>query len=294
MYIRQTPVFLNPTEPLRNALASLPGYDAHVNALDALKAPRAAATAAQQDANAKLANVTGSLADTLLKTPATKAAGVIESRTAEAAAATEAARKAAASVTLIDTVEERLGTGLDDIVRPAADHILAHLNGTVQDAYARSRELGLQGIADAEQAIAAGKAAEWAEMIALRTTIFHARAAQSTITGRLGSIESIQRLTTFGLLANYAELFPGWHERLVSAKYGNEDLMPPWPLMADGTSIDPIEMHQWILDNPEAEPWVPTTVELAHAIKTAELHARKALDDASRLALYGTADQRTA
>lgn len=273
-YIPSAPRFHNPTAPLRAALESLPGYAAHVSAVDGLKAPHAAAARAQQDAAATLATIAADLAETLLETPTEHAAAAIEASTTEAAAATEAARMAAAAVELIEAAEKQLGIELDNIIRSGYDRLLKHLNGTLQDAYAKSRQLGLHGIHDAEQAIEAGKADAWSAMLEHRTTVFHIRAAQSSIVGRLGSHETLQRLSTFGLLANYAELWPGWYGGQARDRWGREDTAAPWPTR--NGNIDPAELHAWILDHPDAKPWVPTAAQLAAAVKEAEATARAA------------------
>lgn len=275
-YIPSAPRFLNPSAPLRAALASLPGYDAHVAAVNGLKALHAAAARAQQDAEASLAAIASGLAEALLlESPSGNVAATVETSTSEAADATDQARKAAAAVALMDAAEKLLGIELDNIIRTGKDRLLRHLNDTLQDAYAKSRKLGLRGIHDAEHAIEEGKADEWAEMLKHRTTVFQIRTAQSDIIGRLGSLENIQRLSTFGTLENYAELDPTFLQRRTSARWGNEQLTAPWPTMGDGQP-DPVEMHAWILDNPDAQPWVPTEAELAAAVKAAEATARAA------------------
>jgi hypothetical protein len=273
-YIPSAPRFHSPSAPLRAALASLPGYDSHTRAIEALKVPLAEANAAREAADSATAWLASGLTGALLGTTE-DAAAVIEASTNEADKAEDKARTAAAAVKLIEAAERQLGIELDDIIRSGYDRILKHLNGTLKDAYTKSRKLGLRGIHDAEQAIEAGKADAWSTMLELRTTIFHTRTAQSTIVGRLGSHETIQRLNTFGTLENYADLDPTFLQRRTSARWGNEQLTAPWPTMGDGQP-DPVGMHAWILDNPAAQPWVPTEAQLTAAIKEAELAARAA------------------
>jgi hypothetical protein len=278
-YIPSAPRFHSPTAPLQAALSSLPGYDAHVWAIEALKRPLADAIAARENAEYATAGIAEGLIGALMAGPAGgEVAAVIEAGASAAAQEDEIARAAAAKVKVIEAAEKQLGIELDDIIRNGYDRLLKHLNGTLKDAYAKSRKLGLHGIHDAEQAIEAGKASEWSTMLELRTTVFHIRAAQSSIVGRLGSHETLQRVGTFGLLANYSELWPGWFESQAGARWGREDITPPWPTERDG-SIDPAELHAWILDNPEAEPWVPTAAEQAAAVKAAEQAARAALTE---------------
>ncbi|WP_248760226.1 hypothetical protein [Pseudarthrobacter sp. SSS035] len=273
-YIPSAPRFHSPSAPLRAALSALPGYDEHVAAVEALKAPHAAAVREQTFAKTALDNIAGDLADALLGTP-DDAPAAIEASTTQATAAADAARTTATAVELIEATEKQLGIDLDDIIRSGYDRILKHLNGILQDDYAKSRKLGLRGIHDAEQAIEAGKADAWSAMLEIRANIFHVRAAQSSIVGRLGSHETVQRINTFGLLANYAELWPGWFESQAGARWGREDITPPWPTIRG--DIDPAELHAWILDTPDAEPWVPTSAELTAAVKAAEQAAREDL-----------------
>jgi hypothetical protein len=237
-----------------------------VAAIDRLKAPHAAAVREQQFAETALANIAGDLADALLGTP-DDATAAIEANTTQAKAAAEVARTAGISVELINATEKQLGIDLDDIIRGGYDQLLKHLNGTLQDAYAKSRKLGLRGIHDAEQAIESGKADAWSTMLQLRTIVFHVRAAQSMIVERLGSHETLQRTNTFGLLRNYGELWPARFGGQARDRWGREDTAAPWP--TTNGDVSPVDLHAWILDNPEAEPWVPTAAELSAAVKAA-------------------------
>ncbi|MDI3211699.1 hypothetical protein [Arthrobacter sp. AL12] len=273
-YIPSAPRFHSPSAPLRAALASLPGYDTHVNAVEGLKAPLVAAVRAQHEATATHAGIAAALAETMLDTPATETPGVIAASTSAAAAATDQARTAAAGIQIIEAAEKQLGIELDNIIRRGYDQLLSHLNGTLKDAYTQSRKLGLHGIHDAEQAIEAGKADEWSAMLKHRATIFHIRAAQTMLVERLGSHESLQRVGTFGLLANYAELWPGWYGGTARDRWAREDTAAPWPTRNGDT--DPAALHAWILDHDDAEPWVPTAAQLTAAVKTAEAAARAA------------------
>lgn len=273
-YIPSAPRFLNPSAPLKAALSSLNGYDQHTRAMEAIKAPLTAARTERQDAESTAALIAATLGDHLLTAPAADAAEEIETSSRQAAQAADAEFTAAARVKLLEATEQRIGAELDRIILSSRDKLLRHLDGTLKDAYRKSWALGLHGIHDAEAAINAGKADDWRTMLELRTIVFQIRDAQSLIAGRLGGHEHIQRVKTFGTLANYAELWPGWLEGANGQQWGRQDTTAPWP--TTNGEADPAELHAWILENPQAEPWVPTEAELLAAVKEATAEARAA------------------
>ena len=266
--------FHSPSAPLRAALSSLSGYDDHTRAAEAIKAPLAKSRTELQEAQATAEQLADMLAIVLLS-GTTEAAEEIENSSSNAAQAADAEFAAAAKIKLLEAAEQRIGTELDQIISTGRDKILRHLNTALQDAYRKSRALELRGIHDAEDAISADKADEWAEMIKLRTTVFQIRDAQALIVGRLGSHEAVQQYKSFGLIRNYAELWPSWLEARSGAQWGRENIRAPWPTTAAG-DIDPVEFHAWILANADAEPWVPTDAELLAAVKEAIAEARAA------------------
>ncbi|GAA3681953.1 hypothetical protein GCM10023081_20060 [Arthrobacter ginkgonis] len=270
-YIPNAPRFYSPSAPLKAALSSLAGYDARTRAMEALKAPLAQAKTAQQDAQDAAAHLAATLASDLLTAEPADAQATIEAGTTEAARAAENVRTAEATVKLLEAAEQHLGTELDTIIQGGYNQLLRHLNGTLQDAYAESRQLGLHGIENAEDAITAGKTDEWRRMVELRTLVFRIRDAQGTIVGRLGTHDAIQKLKTFAALRNYAELWPAWLEVGRGSVWGRENLTPPWPTV--NGDPEPVGLHAWILDHPEAEPWVPTDAELAATVKDAKAAA---------------------
>jgi hypothetical protein len=273
-YSPSAPRFLNPNKPLQAALAALPGYDEHAAATAALQQPLREADAARERATEGV-KLTGSvLAEILLKSTAAEAPALIEAQTTEAIKAEDELWAAKARFNLINRAEYEVGAGLDNIIRGGRDQVLRHLDRTLKDAYKKSRALGLQGIHDADEAITAGKADEWRAMLELRTIVFQVRDAQVNIISRLGSHDAFQRVRTFGTLENYAELWPGWLEGARGPQWGRQGTTPPWP--TDKGEADPAELHAWILNNPQAEPWVPTEAQLLNAVKTAQTEARAA------------------
>lgn len=277
-FIPSAPRFHSPSAPLKAALSALNSYDAYTNAMEALKAPLGQARTELHDAQSTASLIAATLADRLLTVTAAEAAEEIETSAREASQAADTEFTASAKVKLLEAAEQQIGTELDRIIRGGYDKLLRHLNGALQDAYRRSWALGLRGIEDAEAAIAAGKADEWATMVNLRTTIFHIRDAQLRLVSQLGSHEAFQRVRTFGTLRNYGQLFPAWLEVQRGKQWGRQDLTAPWPTEQDGTPV-PAELHAWILDNPEtAEPWIPTDTELMTAVKTAQAQAHAAFE----------------
>lgn len=278
MYLAiSAPRFHRPSAPLAAALDSVPGYTAHVHALDALAPALTAATKAQAEAQAVLDGISASLAETLTSVAPDNAARAIEDHGAKADEAGAAANRAAAHVAFLTAAETKLGQELDSIINACSDRVLRHLNRTLQEAYEESWALGLEGIHDAEDAISAGKAEAWQKMIELRAVVYQCRTAQSDIIGRLGSLENMQHLSTFGTLRDYANVDPMFLRRRNSARWGTEHLNAPWPIQGKDGRVDPADMHAHILDHPDSKPWIPTERELAAAVKEALQEARAAM-----------------
>lgn len=157
----------------------------------------------------------------------------------------------------------RLVSERDTLLMDGLPTMCGALNDDLQRIYGEMRELR-PAPSTAEQAIAEGKVAQFKKMTALRAEYFQIRAAQKHLLASgisRNDDEVFQHLSkgwpiiahASGLGAVWPKL-PEWH------KYGKEQvaggrlvkLTPPWPDPDSEAFLD------WLLDHPEAGPWVPT------------------------------------
>lgn len=157
----------------------------------------------------------------------------------------------------------RLVSERDTLLMDGLPTMCGALNDDLQRIYGEMREL-LPAPSTADQAIVEGTVAQFKTMTALRAEYFQIRAAQKHLLASgisRNDDEVFQHLSkgwpiiahASGLGAVWPKL-PEWH------KYGREQvaggqlvkLTPPWPDPDSEAFLD------WLLDHPEAGPWVPT------------------------------------
>lgn len=174
---------------------------------------------------------------------------------------------AEAGLQVLDSVEQRLSDRLVAQVQDARDTMLCDLHRAVVDLIGEARRLQLADVKDADQAIADGRADEWAAMSRLRDRYKVLRHAQQSIVALDREGTARQYHGTFAWIRNYADLYPDWlagGRDDGGIRYG---VTAPWP-------DDEAGRFRWLVDTADAEPWVPTPAELEAVVTGARTAAR--------------------
>lgn len=264
-----TPLHADRNPELRDAVeAAVPGYRAVTAALarcaEVLAARRRDTGRAARD-------------DLVARVAADLAAGrdVPAGLGADAYTAVHASALAQAAVEVLTQVEESLAADRDDATRGAVDGVLRHLNGRLQATVTAARALPLRGAQTADAAIAAGVTGAWTQLGQLRGTYVQVRAAQHRVMAALADAEHV---ATFGFVANYAQLFPGWaraargeHLDVDAATRTATAIRQPWPDDHPGR-------FAWLVAHPQARPWVPTRRQLREAVQAAHAASETVAD----------------
>ena len=286
LLVRQTPIVPPGPGCLREAHESIPGYAAQERAYNAAqaahrKAQEAFTEAAQQGRRAAVKKI----ADALVAHSKATATSPLNNLLEPARQQLKETQDLAEDLETLTAVHNLIGSELDTLIRNGADTIMRSLSEQLQDVYEESRKLGLNGIPDAEAALAAGKGAQWTRMIELRGTAYRIRVGQRSMYLHLygvsdGPLSGTTSAPGFDYFQNYAELFPEWWESRQNPTANRPRPTPPW-----GT--EPEEIHLWTVQHPEAEVWCPTVAEFNALEKPAKAKARSEAYDKMQAEIDG-------
>lgn len=201
---------------------------------------------------------------------------------------------AQALVNVLREADQQLSQGRDQILTTAPDALLSDLSDQLEVILNEARQLGIESVSTAQEAIDAGLVEQWQRYLTLTSRHSEIRSAQtSVVVHLLRSDLASQHRSTFGQVRNYAELFPAWHARAVGRPVrtlNGEPVYdsPPW----DEESPD--GLWSYAVRHPEADLWVPTGRQLRDAHTSAATDARD-LENAQAREEHGlplTADER--
>ncbi|MGI8433748.1 MAG: hypothetical protein ACR2LE_03285 [Nocardioidaceae bacterium] len=158
----------------------------------------------------------------------------------------------------------------DNLVQNSLSTMCAALNDDLQRVYAELRPL-MPYPASADAAIAQGKVAQYQNAAALRAEYSQIRAAQRLLLTGLATTDDalFQHLSKgWPLVAHASSLGAIWPDLPEWHRYGKKldtngqpvRLTPPWPDPDSEAFLD------WLLEHPEAGPWVPDFDQAAELI----------------------------
>lgn len=165
---------------------------------------------------------------------------------------------------VLDAIANDLQGKADNALRSDADAIMHHLHGLLSQTIAQAAEVR-DAPTTAEDAIAAGPkgVARYEKLRAVEARYAEIRAAQSAMV-QLWDIEKTGPDSWWSVVGFIRsprvawEHVVDWHRRGYRieqdgrARDAQVKLTPPWP------ALDTAEGLHWLVDHPEASPWVPT------------------------------------
>lgn len=254
---------------LTAALATLDGYDPANTAAETLADAKAGAAAAlMAAAQGRL----GLVRDLTLKLKGGEQPPADVSRAlAKADAAITQARSV---VTVLGEIDSDLARERDETMRGAAPGLMAFLDSRLQAALAEARALDLGDVDNAQAAIDADRVDQWQTTIRLLAVYRQIRQAQQQVQLQLESgSPGTQHRLTFGVVKNYAETFPGWHDRDRQVVLGTVNGEPVY-VTAPWEVEEPASLWQYAVQHPAVELWVATAHQADEEYRAALTEAR--------------------
>ncbi len=253
------------------ALEALPDYTAHEAAKTRVSTAMGEATSALMTATQAHLALVQRVTDTArADRPIPKG---LPQQANETAAALTAAQ---AFVNVLREADQQLSQGRDQILTTAPDALLSDLSDQLEVILNEARQLGVESVSTAQEAIDAGLVEQWQRYLTLTVRHREIRAAQALVTGHLvGGDMASQHLSTFGQARNYADLFPKWYARAhghSTSTLNGEPVYdsPPW---SEGQAEG---LWSYAVQHDDVDLWVPTARQLSAAVAIATTEARAA------------------